>query len=319
MSGPHPPSGESHPLIAIVGPTGSGKSALALHLACHFGGHPAGEILNCDSLQLYTGFDIGTAKTPLAERQNIPHHLFDVLTPQESYSAGEYARAARESVAEISHRGRIPVVVGGTGFYLRAFLQGLPVLPERDEDLRARMAERERARPGSLHRLLQRLDPAAGKRIHVQDLQKTTRALEIRLLTRAALPQPAAARPIAGYRVIKIGLNPDRLVLHQRLEARTRAMFRAGLLEEVRGLLTRGATGAEKPFESLGYQQALQHLRGELSLEQAVQATCIQTRQYAKRQWTWFRRDPEVVWLDGFGDDPQLWTKALALLAERLN
>jgi tRNA dimethylallyltransferase len=305
----------SKPLIAVVGPTGSGKSALAVHLARH----SSGEIVNCDSLQLYQGFDIGTAKTPVTERQHIPHHLFDVLSPQNSYSAGDYARAAREVVADISLRGLVPVVVGGTGFYLRALLEGLPVLPERDETLRARLVNREQTRPGNLHRLLRRLDSAAGKRIHVQDLQKTIRALEIRLLTRAALPQPDAARPLVGYRVIKIGLNPDRRDLHERLAGRTREMFREGLLDEVRGLLQEGATGEEKPFESLGYQQALQHLRGELTLEQAIESTLIQTRQYAKRQWTWFRRDPEVIWLDGFGGDPEVRERALTLLADRLN
>src|SRR3984957_9680986 len=165
------------PLVAVVGPTGSGKSALALCLAQKFGG----EIVNCDSLQLYRGFDIGTAKTPAQDRRGIPHHLFDVLTPKESYSAGEYARAAREVIAEISKRGRLPVVVGGTGFYLRALLEGLPALPGRDEGLRERLAARGRVRPGSLHRILGRLGEGAARRIHERDTQKTMRALEVRL------------------------------------------------------------------------------------------------------------------------------------------
>lgn len=287
------------PLVAVVGPTGSGKSALALCLAQKFGG----EIVNCDSLQLYRGFDIGTAKTLAQDRRGIPHHLFDVLTAEESYSAGDYARAAREVIAEISARGRLPVVVGGTGFYLRALLEGLPALPGRDEGLRARLAARERARPGSLHRILGRLDGGAAGRIHQRDAQKTMRALEVRLLTRAASPGVETGRGIEGYAVIKLGLDPDRVELQRRLEVRTRAMFAQGLMEEVRGLLAGGASGDEKPFEALGYKQAVMHLRGEMTLEQAVESTVIETRQYAKRQRTWFRRDTEIKWLGGFGDE----------------
>jgi tRNA dimethylallyltransferase len=293
-------------VATVVGPTGSGKSALALSLAQQFGG----EIVNCDSLQLYRGFDIGTAKTPPGERRGIPHHLFDVLTPQESYSAGEYAREARKVIAEIGGRGRLPVVVGGTGFYLRALLEGLPVLPGRDERLRERLQERERLRPGGLHRLLTRLEPAAAARIHANDVQKTTRALEVRLLTQQALPPPAEARALEGYTVIKLGLDPDRAALQQRLEARTKSMFSHGLIEEVQGMLARGSTGDEKPFEALGYKHALLHLRGALTLEQAIESTIVETRQYAKRQRTWFRREPEIHWLTGFGDDPQIIAQA---------
>ena len=306
MSTRRPP----RPLLAIVGPTGSGKSSLAIHLAVSRGG----EIVNCDSLQLYEGFDIGTAKAPLAERGGIPHHLFDVLSPQESYSAGEYARAAREAIAEISGRGRIPVVVGGTGFYLRALLEGLPALPGRDEPLRTRLTEREQARPGSLHRILARLDPPAAERIHARDVRKTLRALELRLLTRAAIPSPRTATPLAGYSVIKIGLDPDRAALHERLEARVRWMFGHGLIEEVAGLLSGGCTGGEKPFQSLGYRQALALLRGSLTREQAIASTLIETRQYAKRQWTWFRRDPEIHWLKGFGDETEVREQAAACI-----
>ncbi len=199
--------------------------------------------------------------------------------------------------------GRLPIVVGGTGFYLRALLEGLPVLPGRDERLRERLLDRERLRPGSLHRLLTRLEPGAAARIHANDVQKTMRALEVRLLTQQALPPPAEAHALEGYAVIKLGLDPDRAALQQRLEARTRAMFEHGLLEEVQGLLAAGATGNEKPFEALGYKQALLHLRGALTLEQAIESTIVETRQYAKRQRTWFRRDPEIRWLRGFGDD----------------
>jgi tRNA dimethylallyltransferase len=301
-------------LVTIVGPTGSGKSALALDLAERFGG----EIVNCDSLQLYRGFDIGTAKTPPSERRGVPHHLFDVLEPQMGYSAGEYARQARTAIAQITARGRLPVIVGGTGFYLRALLAGLPPLPGRYEELRSRLLGKEQTHAGSLHRLLTRLEPAAAARIHPRDVQKLTRALEVRLLTGRSLPAPAEAQALEGYLNVKIGLNPERAALHARLDARAVAMFNGGLLDEVRGLLAAGATGTEKPFESLGYKQALRHLRGELTLEQAVASTQLETRQYAKRQWTWFRRDSEIFWIAGLGDSPEALAAARTHLAENL-
>lgn len=293
-----------HPLVAIVGPTASGKSELALRLATAF----SGEIVNCDALQLYRGFDIGTAKTPAAGRRGIPHHLVDVLDPTMSFSAGDYARAAREIIAGISSRGHLPLVVGGTGFYLRALIDGLPALPGRDEPLRERLSAREQRRPGALHRLLRRLEPSAAARIHPHDVQKLTRALEIRLLTRAALPAPSTASSLEGFRLFQIGLAPERSMLAEAIAARTRHMFEAGLVEEVRQLLKQGFSGDEKPFESLGYRQALAHLRGQMSLEQAVTSTEIETRQYAKRQLTWFRgtsqRDARITWFQGFGSDP---------------
>ena len=290
----------------IVGPTASGKTDLALRVAEIF----AGEIVNCDALQLYRGFDIGTAKTPAAARRSVPHHLFDVLDPPKRFSAGDYARAAREVIAGISARGHLPLVVGGTGFYLRALLDGLPALPGRDELLRRRLGGREQRRPGALHRLLTRLEPSAAARIHRNDLQKLIRALEIRLLTRAPLPPPSTARSFEGFRLLQLGLAPERALLAEAISARTRQMFQAGLIEEVRGLLDQGLSGDEKPFESLGYKQALAHLRGQLSLDQAIAATEIETRQYAKRQLTWFRgpskQDSGIVWFAGFGSDPSI-------------
>lgn len=281
-----------------------------MHLAALF----AGEIVNCDSLQLYRGFDIGTAKTPAGERRGIPHHLFDVLDASVTCSAGEYAREARPVIREISRRGRLPMVVGGTGFYLRALLEGLPELPKRDEALRARLAEREKRRPGALHRLLSRLEPAAAARIHARDVRKLVRALEVRMLTGAPMPARESGAPLAGYRVLALGLAPDRARLHEALAARTEAMFARGLLEEVRGLLARGCTGREKPFESLGYKQALAHLRGEIPLAEAIASTMIETRQYAKRQLTWFRRDARIQWLEGFGTEDRVVHDAQALV-----
>lgn len=307
------------PLVAIVGPTASGKSELALKVAEAF----AGEIVNCDALQLYRGFDIGTAKTPIDSRHGIPHHLLDALDPRMSFSAGDYARAAKEIISGISSRGHLPLVVGGTGFYLRALLEGLPALPGRDHLLREKLSQREQLRPGTLHRLLARLEPASAARIHPRDIQKTTRALEIRLLTGAALPAPTVAVPLTGFRVFQIVLAPERSLLADAIATRTRQMFAAGLVEEVRGLLAQGLTGEEKPFESLGYKQALAHLRGQISLEQAVEFTTIETRQYAKRQLTWFRgsskRDAQIHWFTGFGSDPAIAQTCLEALGKFLS
>lgn len=303
------------PLVTIAGPTGSGKSALALALAIEFNG----ELINCDSLQLYRGLHIGTAKTPTEERHGIPHHLLDVLSLQESYSAGEYARAAAKAIDEIAARGHLPVLVGGTGFYLKALLEGLPQLPERDQALRSRLAQREMQRAGSLHRLLRRLDPESAANIHSADTQKLMRALEIRILTGKSRKHASANTPLAGRRVLQLGLAPDGQQLRERLRIRTEAMFSGGLLDEVSKLLSSGATGREKPFEALGYKQALQHLRGEIALDQAVSATWIATCQYAKRQRTWFRRDPAIHWFPAFGDAPEVQQEAMEWLRQTLN
>jgi tRNA dimethylallyltransferase len=295
------------PLLAVAGPTGSGKSPLALHLAERF----SGEIVNCDSLQLYRGFDVATAKLPPAQRRGVPHHLIDVLDPGDVYSAGDYARDARRVIGEISARGNLPIVAGGTGFYLRALLDGLPALPPRDPRIRERLASSETPR---LHRILERLDPRAAQRIHPRDRQKLIRAVEIRILTRHPAPPSDSANPLVGYRALVLGLNPDRAALYTLLDARAGEMFRSGLLKEVERLLENGATGREKPFESLGYKQALAHLRNAMPLAEAIAATQIETRQYAKRQWTWFRRDQSIVWLDGFGSDPAIQQRSAGLV-----
>ncbi len=311
------------PLVAIAGPTASGKSELALKVAEAF----LGEIVNCDALQLYRGFDIGTAKTPVTGRRGIPHHLLDVLDPPISFSAGDYARAAKEIISEISSRGHLPLVVGGTGFYLRALLEGLPALPGRDDLLRKKLSQREQLRPGTLHKLLARIEPASAARIHPRDVQKVTRALEIRLLTGASLPAPSTARPLEGFRLLLIGLAPERSLLAEAIAARTRQMFEAGLtgglVEEVRQLLENGLSGDEKPFESLGYKQALAYLRGQISLEQAMESTTIETRQYAKRQLTWFRgssnRNAQIHSFTGFGSDPGVVDACLEALGKFLS
>ena len=301
--------GGGHPLIVIVGPTCSGKSSLALEVARRTGG----EVVNCDSLQLYRGMDIGTAKTPLHERAGVPHHLFDLLEPWEVFSAGAYARAAREALAGIRRRGAVAVVAGGTGFYLKALLEGLAEAPVRDEALRARLLERESRRPGSLCRILRRLDPRTAAGIHPHDVQKTVRALEICLTARRPASELFAAgrRPLEGYRTLKLGLCPPREALVKRIHMRTQRMFEQGLVDEVRHLLASGVAADAKALEAIGYKEALACLQGKLTQAEAAELAAIATRQYAKRQMTWFRREKDVVWLEGFGDDPVTAAKAI--------
>jgi len=299
-------------MAIVLGPTGSGKSDLAIHIAQALGG----EIINCDSLQLYRGFDIGTAKVPEKERRGIPHHLIDILDPGELFTAGDYARVAREALLAIAGRQKLPVVVGGTGLYLRALLEGLSPAPARDAAIRARLVLREKKRPGSLHRILSRLDTSAAVRIHRNDVKKIIRALEVHMLEKkplSALFEQGRA-PLRGFQPVKLGLNPPRELLYQRLDARTAEIFRLGLIDEVRRLRASGVPGSAKPFESLGYKQALQVLDGSMTGEQAVQSTQLETRRYAKRQVTWFRREPRVHWFAGFGDDAPVRIEALAIL-----
>ena len=223
----------------MAGPTGSGKSDLALLIAEKFDG----EIINCDSLQVYRHFDIGTAKLPLVEeRRGIPHHLIDILDPDELCTAGAYARLARDTIGEISSRGRLPILAGGTGFYLRALLEGLFEGPVRDQPLRDRLAARENRRPGSLHRLLRRFDSMAAAKIHSNDVPKVTRALEICMLTRQPVSRlfQQGRDALTGYRTLKLGLLPDRETLNPRLDARCAWMFEHGLVEEVRHILALG-------------------------------------------------------------------------------
>jgi tRNA dimethylallyltransferase len=301
------------PLQVILGPTGSGKSDLSLCIARAIGA----EIVNCDSLQVYRGFDIGTAKVPATERQGVPHHLIDIVDPTELFTAGDYARRAEAAIREISRRGRTALLVGGTGFYLRGLLEGLSPGPSRDDSLRARLQQRELTRPGSIHRILTRLDPLSAARIHPNDKNKTMRAVEVRLLDGAPLSsmfeQGRAA--LTGFRPIKIGLNPPRELLYARLNKRALKMFEANrLLDEVRSLLSAGVPPQAKPFESLGYKQALQLVLGQITGQQAIESTQQETRRYAKRQQTWFRKEQNVHWIDGFGDNPQAQIETLAIL-----
>lgn len=295
--------------VAVVGPTGSGKSELALRVAEEFGG----EVVNCDSLQIYRYFDIGTAKLPAGERRGIPHHLIDVCDPDEVFTAGDYARRARPLLDEIHARGKLPVIAGGTGFYLRALIDGLVEGPARDDRVRARLAGRESRRPGSLARILGRLDPAGAARIHANDTAKLVRAIEVILRSGRRLSEVYAGPrdALTGWRFRLIGLNPPRDLLYTRLNSRCEAMFAGGLVEEVRSILGRGFPISSKPFESHGYKQAVEMIEGTLEPAEAVMLASRNTRHYAKRQMTWFRADSRVVWQTGFGSDRQIRDEVL--------
>jgi tRNA dimethylallyltransferase len=306
--------GSVAPMIAVTGPTGSGKSELALLLAERFGG----EIVNCDSVQVFKHFNIGTAKLPEYAWRGIPHHLLDAREPDQVFTAGDFARTARAILHEITGRGRLPVVTGGTGFYLRALVEGLAPGPARDPELRDRLAAKEERRPGAVHRLLRRFDKATAERLHPKDVPKAMRALEICLRSRRTATEVFAGGrdALKGYRVLKIGLFPDRAKLVGHLEARVEAMFAAGLVAETEAILARGVPESAKPFESIGYRQALQVVRGELSVKDAIFYTKRDTRQYAKRQMTWFRQEPGLEVVRGFGDDPEVVEKVIARVEE---
>jgi tRNA dimethylallyltransferase len=304
------------PLLIVIGPTGSGKSDLAIRLALELGG----EIVNCDSLQIYKGLDVGTAKVPEQARRNIPHHLIDLIEPTRIFTAGEYVETARPVLREIASRNRIPVVVGGTGFYLRALLEGLFPGPPRDAAVRVRLDSRERSKPGSLHRILSRLDPASAARIHVNDKNKLIRALEVRITAGRAISTmfDLGRDRLSGFRPIKLGLDPARAALFERLDARTEQIFARGLVQEVRALIAAGVPADAKAFESLGYKQSVEVIQARLSVEEAITSTQTGTRQYAKRQSTWFRKEPGVLWLKGFGDDSEVQEDALRIVREEL-
>jgi tRNA dimethylallyltransferase len=305
-------------LIVVLGPTGSGKSALAIALAQRF----AGEVVSCDSVAIYSGFEIGTAKPTREQRALVPHHLLDVAQPDQPFTAGEYARQARAAIVEIAGRQRLPIVVGGTGLYLRALLEGLFPGPQRSEELRERLRERAQQHGAAyLHRLLVRLDPAAAANIHPNDTPKIIRAVEVCLTARGPMSQFWEKRgrdPLRGFRILRIGLKPEREALYARLNQRARQMFEGGLMEEAATLLQRyGDTKSVAPLDSLGYKQAIQLLRGELTREQALATTQQGHRNYAKRQMTWFRREPDVIWLAGFGDELAVEREAAELVSSR--
>jgi tRNA dimethylallyltransferase len=301
-------------LLALLGPTASGKTSLSLALAQRFGG----EIVSCDSVALYRELDIGTAKPTDDERERAPHHLIDVADPTEAVTAGDYARRARGVLAEIRGHRKLPIVVGGTGLYLRALLDGLFAGPPRSEELRIRLRQRASTRgAGYLYKILSRLDPAAAGKIHSNDTPKLIRAVEICVAAKTPMTQlwSEGRSPLTGFRILRLGLNPERSVLYDRINQRCQRMFEGGLIEETAALLERYGDSAW-PLASLGYKQAVQFLRGEVTRQQALEAAQQAHRNYAKRQMTWFRQEPEVRWLAGFGDDPEIQHEAIRVVAE---
>jgi tRNA dimethylallyltransferase len=305
-------SGDSGDLVvAVVGPTGSGKSDLALFLAEHFGG----EIINCDSIQVYAGLNIGSAKTRPEERRGIPHHLLDIVQVTRELSAGEYARLARPVIRSVIERGKLPIVAGGTGFYLRALFDGLSPAPARCPALRARLDRVWRRRPVALQRYLRRFDPIAAARIHTNDRQKLIRAIEMTRLLRqpASAVQSQPRDSFGGIRLLILGLDPDRRLLYERLDRRAEWMFANGLLSESEHMLSQFRdVGIPRALCSVGYREAIQHLRGELTFGEALQQAKVRTRHYAKRQMTWFRADSRVQWISGFGFEADVQSTALS-------
>jgi len=298
----------AYPLVVVVGPTASGKTALALKLAEQF----EGEIVSCDAVAVYRGLDVGSAKATAAERARVRHHGIDILNADEASTAGDYARAARVALAEIKACGRLPIVTGGTGLYLRALLEGLAPAPLRDEELRERLRERV-ARRGSesLHRLLRRVDPAAAAAIHPNDVPKMIRSVEVTLAARRPQSEQwqAGRDRLQGFRALQMGLNPPRVALYERINERAARMFDEGLLEETAAARERYGDAC-RALGSLGYTQAAAMLRGEMTRAEAIAAAQQGHRNYAKRQMTWFRRDKQIEWLAGFGDDADVQARA---------
>ena len=305
---------EAPGINAIVGPTASGKSALGIALALRLNG----EIINCDSVQVYQEIEIATAKVPFAERGGVLHHLIDFVPPQINFTAADWARAAIEKIAEIESRRHAAFLVGGTGFYLRALRLPFFPSPPTDEKLRARLTRiREQRGPEHLHRILRRFDPAEAEKLNPRDWPRVQRAIEFCLQTGEAISQERPLRPepsaIAG-RIRILALNPPRAELYARINARTEAHFANGLVEEVERLLSKGVPAACNALGAHGYRRVVEHLRGQRELESAIEQTKLDVRHYAKRQLTWFRHEPGVEWLEGFGDDPAVQERAFELL-----
>jgi tRNA dimethylallyltransferase len=304
------------PLIILVGPTASGKTSLALKLAEEFNG----EIVSCDSVAVYREMEIGTAKPTHEERALVQHHMIDVAWPDEACTAGDYSRQAREALTGITERGHLPIVAGGTGLYLRALIDGLFPAPPQTPGLRERLRQRAVTRgPDYVHRLLARLDPAAATAIHSNDVPKVVRAIEVSLAAKQPLTEQweKGRDALTGYRILRLGLNPPRPRLYERINQRAAAMFDRGLIEETERLVARYGESC-RPLTSLGYAEAVAVLRGEFTRDQAVAQAQQGHRNYAKRQLTWFRREPDMHWLTGCGGDEDITDKALHLVAQHL-
>lgn len=284
-------------VIVVAGPTGSGKSALAIELALRIGG----EIVNCDSVQIYRGFDIGSAKPPREERSRVAHHLFDIVDASEEFTAADYAKRADEVCAGIAARRHVPILVGGTFFYLRALLSGLPEMPGRNPELRRRIrrvAGSDRGR-AHLHRWLTRVDPPSAARIAAADTHRVERALEVYASTGrpiSAWQAPATGDP-ERYHALKLALQLPRPLLVGELDRRVDLMYERGLVAETRDLLKLHPRDS-RPFQSIGYKEAVRVCEGGISLDDAIAETKRRTRAYSKRQMTWLRAERQLHWLD---------------------
>lgn len=303
------------PVIAIVGPTASGKSTLGIEVALQLNG----EIINCDSVQVYKEIQIATAKVPLDERKGVPHHLIDFVSPEINYTAGQWAREAATTIETIESRGRVPLLVGGTGFYLRALRNPFFVSPPTDESLRQRLTQiRERHGPEHLHRLLNRIDPTSAAQLFPRDWPRVQRAIEVYVQTGKSIvdQQPERPEPHESSRRLRIlALNPPRAELYDRINERTEEHFRAGLVDEVRDLLTRGVPASSNALGAHGYRRVVEYLQGQRTLESAVEQTKLDVRHYAKRQLTWFRHEADVEWFAGFGEEKDILQSVLESLA----
>jgi tRNA dimethylallyltransferase len=299
----------------VIGPTSSGKSSLAVNLALELGG----EIVNCDAMQMYRRMEIGTAKPTAEQRSIVPHHLYDTIEPDGYYDAGRYMTEGRETCERIAARGRLPIVVGGTGLYLRALLDGLFSGPGRSEAVRRRLRQiGERKGPGYLHRLLLRRDPMAAARIRPGDAVRIVRALEVYFTTGRRISELQPRRqPLEGFLVVKVGLNLPRDQLYDRINRRVAWMFEAGLVAEVEKLLEEGYSPDSKGFEALGYRHAIAFLRGDLTREEVILLTSRDTRRYAKRQMTWFRKEKDIHWISQPGEEPEALREALRIFGAR--
>ena len=304
----------SRPVIAIVGPTASGKSSFGIAVALQLNG----EIINCDSVQVYQGIQIATAKVPPDERQGIPHHLIDFVSPRINYTAGDWAREAAKTIEEVENRGRVPLLVGGTGLYLRALRQPFFPSPPTDEKIRQRLNRiREQRGAEHLYRVLERLDPEMAEELFPRDWPRVQRAIEVRLQTGLPMSEQMDSRPEppeSARRLRIFAINPPRNELYERINARTESHFAAGLVKEVSDLIAEGVPSTSNALGAHGYRRVVEYLEGKRDLASAIEQTKLDVRHYAKRQLTWFRREPGVVWCEGFGDESVVQERVLQLI-----
>ena len=300
-----------------MGPTASGKTAFGVELALHVGG----EIINCDSVQIYKGIRIATAKPTAEERRGIPHHLIDHVDPNINYTAADWAKDATAAIADIESRKKIPILVGGTGFYLRTLMNPLFEAPSTDRSLRERLARlRQRKGAEHLHKMLDRIDPNAAGKLFPRDHVRVSRALEYFFQTGELFSRSQPNRgepPELALRIKLFVLNPPRELLYEKINRRTEEHFKAGFVDEVKQLRAAGVRDDTNALGSHGYRRVCEYLRGERTLDSAIEKTKQDVRNYAKRQLTWFRREQEAIWLDGFGADEAIRTE-LFTISKRL-